>query len=71
MYIFPNQLFVPRLAASAHKQNNCGLPCLEVLITWDSLAATRWVIQPQEAGNIKRTGKNMKKAKRRGLNETR
>jgi len=27
MPIFPNQLFVPSLAASAHKQNNCGLPC--------------------------------------------
>lgn len=29
MYIFPDQLLVPRLAASAHKRNNCGLPCLE------------------------------------------
>lgn len=29
MYIFPNQLFVPMLAASAQKWNNCGLLCRE------------------------------------------
>lgn len=51
MSLFPNLLFVTRLAAPAHKRNNCGFLCLE-RAAWLGLTGS------QELGNTTpRTGK--------------